>query len=211
MNTPSCRRAQELFADHREGSLDEVLRAELDAHLLGCPECQSLCQAYDEVVSALRAHPVLEPSAGLAERAAAGAVARSLLAPAAAPAWPRPLRLAAAVVLLASGALLLAPGPSALAAEKARRLTDRAGNALAYVGERRDRLLEDVRILRIVIGAAFEGRLDRVNDRFEDYRRLLERRSAAAAERKSGGNKQSNSGAADLVTRVESGKERSET
>ena len=48
-----------------------------------------------------------------------------------------------------------------------------------YLDERKDRLVEDVRILRVVVGAAFEGRLDRVNDRVEDYRRLLERRRSA--------------------------------
>jgi hypothetical protein len=30
----------------------------------------------------------------------------------------------------------------------------------------------------VVVGAAFEGRLDRVNDRVEDYRRLLEKRKS---------------------------------
>ncbi len=42
--------------------------------------------------------------------------------------------------------------------------------------ERKDRLVEDLRLLRVVISTAFEGRVDRVNDRVEDYRRLLERR-----------------------------------
>jgi hypothetical protein len=41
-----------------------------------------------------------------------------------------------------------------------------------------------VRILRVVVGAAFEGRLDRVNDRVEDYRRLLERRKNAPEQKK---------------------------
>jgi hypothetical protein len=44
--------------------------------------------------------------------------------------------------------------------------------------ERKDRVVEDVRILRVVVGAAFEGRFDRVNDRVEDYRRLLEKRKS---------------------------------
>ena len=45
--------------------------------------------------------------------------------------------------------------------------------------ERKDRLVEDVRILGVVLGTAFEGRLDRVNERVEDYRRLLDRRRPA--------------------------------
>ena len=49
-----------------------------------------------------------------------------------------------------------------------------------YVAEKKDRLFEDFRMLRVVVGTAFEGRVDRVNDRVEDYRRLLERRQRDA-------------------------------
>ena len=34
-DTLQCRRAEELLSDHLEGTLDEVLDAELRAHLLG--------------------------------------------------------------------------------------------------------------------------------------------------------------------------------
>ena len=60
------------------------------------------------------------------------------------------------------------------------RLLERASNAGVYLLERKDRLMEDVHILRVVVSAAFEGRMDRVNDRVEDYRRLLERRRTGA-------------------------------
>ena len=62
---------------------------------------------------------------------------------------------------------------------------ERASTAGVYLNERKDRLLEDVRILRVVVGAAFEGRLDRVNDRVEDYRRLLERRQSEEKKKRS--------------------------
>jgi hypothetical protein len=52
-----------------------------------------------------------------------------------------------------------------------------------------------------VIGTAFEGRLDRVNDRVDDYRRLLEKRRAAEAVRKTQGFLQNN-GSPALVTAV---------
>jgi hypothetical protein len=42
--------------------------------------------------------------------------------------------------------------------------------------ERKDRLVEDVRILGVVLSTAFEGRVEKVNERVEDYRRLIERR-----------------------------------
>jgi hypothetical protein len=68
----------------------------------------------------------------------------------------------------------------------AARIVDRTVNASAYILERKERLVEDVRLLRVVIGTAFEGRLDRMNDRVDDYRRLLEKRRANE-EKKSGG------------------------
>ena len=52
-----------------------------------------------------------------------------------------------------------------------------AGSSLL---ERKDRLVEDVRMLGVVLSTAFEGRLERVNERVEDYRRLLERRKRDA-------------------------------
>jgi hypothetical protein len=61
----------------------------------------------------------------------------------------------------------------------ARRLGERSVNVGAYLLERKDRLVEDVRLLRVVIGTAFEGRMERVNDRVDDYRKLLEKRRAA--------------------------------
>jgi len=213
-----CTRAQELFSDHSDGSLPDILRVDLLAHLAACEECRALREAFDEVVGALRSHPAIEPSAELAERAATAAIARSrrqrwrLASPLAE--WPRALRLAAAVALVATGVAMLGSGPNAAATREARRLADRAGNALAYLGERKDRVLEDVRILRVVIAAAFEGRLDRVNDRFDDYRKLIERRSAAGQgqqQKKSGGNKESNSAQADLVGGCEAWKERART
>ena len=69
-------------------------------------------------------------------------------------------------------------------ARAAARLFDRTANAGAYLLERKDRLVEDVRILRVVISTAFEDRLDRMNDRVDDYRRLLEKRRAQEEEHK---------------------------
>ena len=214
-----CRRAQELFSDHADGSLNDVLRADLEAHLLACADCRALREALDAVVAALQSHPLLEPSAELAERAAEAALRAApreqrtgLAWQASRTAWPRALRIAAAVALVASGSALLAAGPDSAAARAAFRLADRASNAAVYVAERKDRIVEDVRILRVVISAAFEGRLDRVNDRFDDYRRLIEkRRSAQGQGQKKIGKYESNSAHASLVTQGGTGKERKTT
>ena len=90
-----------------------------------------------------------------------------------------PLPVAAMLAMGLSTALLLA-GPRPDTAGTARRLTERTVMAREYLLERKDQLVEDVRILRVVIETAFEGRLDRVSDRVDDYRRLLERRKDSA-------------------------------
>ena len=81
---------------------------------------------------------------------------------------PRPLKAPWVALLLS----LLMPG-----------LGQRLSNATVYLVERKDRLVEDLRLLRVVVSTAFEGRLDRVNDRVDDYRRLLERRKKDEAPR----------------------------
>jgi hypothetical protein len=183
-----CRRAEELFSDHREGVLDAVVRAELEGHFAACPDCRRLRTALDEVVDALQAYPALEPGAGLAERVARTAFTRRKVRPFVAPrrsSFPAWVQAAAAgIALVAVGLLLLLTGPEA-PTRAASRLVDRTMTAGSQLMERKDRLVEDVRILGVVIGTAFEGRLDRVNDRMNDYRQLLERRrNASEAEKK---------------------------
>lgn len=51
-----------------------------------------------------------------------------------------------------------------------------------YVAERKDRAVEEFRLLRVLLGTALEGRVDRVNERVEDYRQLLEKRRSSEAE-----------------------------
>jgi anti-sigma factor RsiW len=177
-----CRRAQELLSDHVDGSLSEILRPDLESHLARCGECRALRDALAEVVDALRRHIVPEPPVRFAERAAARALAvrplpprgRTSLPAVLRPAW---LQAAAAALLIGSGLGLFAVGPEE-ASRAADRVVVRAAAAGARALERKDRLVENLRILRVVIATAFEGRLDRVNDRVDDYRRLLERRRA---------------------------------
>jgi hypothetical protein len=187
-----CHRAEELLSEHYEGTLDAIRRADLDAHLSGCADCRPLRAALGEVVEALRTFPVLEPPARLADRVASAALARPRIA---APSIlaPRPLRIpawlpaaAAGLALMTTGAALLATGPEG-PTHTATRLLDRTVNAGVYLIERKDRLVEDVRILRVLIGTAFEGRLDKMNDRVDDYRRLLERRRNAEEDHKKSG------------------------
>ena len=88
-----------------------------------------------------------------------------------------PWVLATAAVLalaLSTGLAGAAGGRGAL--HGTSRIAQRVSAVGVSVAEQWDRLVEDFRVLRVLVGTAFEGRVDRVNDRVEDYRRLLERR-----------------------------------
>jgi hypothetical protein len=178
-----CARAEELLSDDYEGTLDALFRGDLHAHLDGCARCRALRAALEEVADDLRHAPDLAPPAGLADRVAA-AVARDRRAPARRGRVLRFQAAAAAAAILGTSALYATRGPTL---RQGKRLVERATTTGVYVMERKERLLEDVRILRVVVSAAFEGRLDRVNDRVEDYRRLLERRRNSPEQKKSEG------------------------
>jgi hypothetical protein len=176
----SCARAEELLSDHLEGTLPEPLRRDLDAHLAACGECPGLRDALAEVVAALRAHPVLEPPAELARRAATAALARRRASPPLL-AWrfsmvPPAFQAAAALLaLLVTGGVLLATAGGG-ATRLAGRVQQRTRNAGVFLVERKDRLVEDLRLLRVFVGTAFGSRVESVGERVEDYRRLLEQR-----------------------------------
>ncbi|HUL80010.1 MAG TPA: zf-HC2 domain-containing protein [Vicinamibacteria bacterium] len=175
-----CPRAEELFSDHLEGTLHPILRAELESHLEGCAACRTLRGAFAEAVQALHAFPEVDAPSGLAERVARAAVVRPravVVRPAIVlPSWFQ--AAAAGVALIVLGTILAVVGPEkpTRAAQRLVGQTLTAGNSLR---ERKDRLVEDVRLLGVVLGTAFEGRLERVNERVEDYRRLLDRKHPA--------------------------------
>jgi len=178
-----CARTEELLSDHLDGLLDPLLARELDDHLRSCAACRGLRDALAEVVEALRSYPTVEPAAGLAARVARAAIlhAQQRRTAALAPRMPAWLQaVAAGLSILTTAGILVAQGGTARAAG---RLVERTTSAGTYVLEKKDRLLEDFRILRVVVGAAIEGRIDRVSDRVEDYRRLLERRRETEQQR----------------------------
>jgi predicted anti-sigma-YlaC factor YlaD len=188
MTTMDCPRAEELLSDHLEDALHPILRAELDAHLAGCAACAALRAALAEVVGALRAFPDVDAPDGLAARAATAALAAArnvVVRPAIVlPSWVQ--AAAAGLALIAIGTALMVVGPER-PTRAAHHLVSQTVSAGSSLLERKDRLVDDVRVLGVVLGTAFEGRLERVNDRVEDYRRLLDRRRPAPeADSKSG-------------------------
>jgi hypothetical protein len=82
---------------------------------------------------------------------------------------------AAGLAMVALGTLLLVSGPE-VPSRAASRQVNPSVAAGSYVLERGDRLAENMRALGLTLSAAVEGRIDRVNERVEDYRRHLHRR-----------------------------------
>jgi hypothetical protein len=186
-DTLSCARAEELFSDYQEGQLHEILRLELAAHLAGCASCREVLETVGLVVDALRPTEEMEPASDLAARVAEGSWQRRVAAATRTVLpgiWGLPWRvqaLAAALAVVVTGTFLFARAEGPRLTE---RVSQRSVNGVVYLRERGERLLEDLRVLRVVVATAFEGRVDRVNDRVDDYRRLLERRRQTAPEHK---------------------------
>jgi hypothetical protein len=83
--------------------------------------------------------------------------------------------VAAALALVVTAGLVMAAG-SAPGAPARPRFGQRISDATVYVRRAEGPPGRGLPLLRVVVSTAFEGRLDRVNDRVEDYRRLLEQR-----------------------------------
>jgi len=177
----TCERTHELFSDYLAGELPEPLRRDVSEHIAGCDACAELREAFGEVVDLLRELPVVEPSLQLADRVAAASwrprrpapsrrlPGRQLRALAA-------LQAAAAIVMLITGSFALAAGPDSEPVQRASRFLERTTNRVATLIEEKDQLLEDLQLIQVVIETALESRIDRVGDRVDDYRRLLEER-----------------------------------
>jgi hypothetical protein len=204
MSALDCTRVHELLSDLQEGTLDAIMQGDAEQHLAGCADCQELRAALAEVLTVLRPPPAFDPASDLAERVATAALAagrpsRRLLAGRWTQGWssvPGHVHLlAAALALVATAGALIASGYGSVPAP--RRVVTRVVNTGVYLIEKKDRVVEDIRILRVVIATAFEGRLDRMNDRVDDYRRLMERRRLQEQDRRNDG-KKSKAGLPDL-------------
>lgn len=182
-----CARAEELLSDYREGQLPAPLRADVERHLSSCEACRQLLAAMTDVLDVLRAPLDLDPSASLAQRVAQASwrAARSATVVPFRTARRLPVQvqtLAAGLALFSTAAFLLLQSAPPQPTRVAGRVKEQTVNAAVFVQERSVRLLEDLRMLRVVIGTAFEGRVERVNDRVDDYKRLLEKRRQHAPE-----------------------------
>jgi hypothetical protein len=177
MTRMDCLRAEELLSDDLEGALPTPLEMDLRTHLVECGGCRELRSALEEVLAMFAARPDIAPAANLADRVAAAALARPARRPSFAWTLPRGVNtLAAALAVASTAAVLLIHASAAGTLRMPARIYNQTVNVGVQLIERTDRVIEDFRILRVLIGTALEGRIDRVNDRVDDYRRLLERR-----------------------------------
>ena len=208
-----CARAEELLSDDCEGTLDALGRAPTSRPTWpACAECRALREALADVIS--------RPAR--ARHRARAPTSRS--------AWPRRVAARARILRAGASALAARPRPGAGCASRpsaarrwpsrsrrrhllgaagrglrsrargARLVAARLANAGVYLVERKDRLVEDFRMLRVVVATAFEGRLDRVNDRVDDYRRLLEQPQERAGARARAGRQEERGGAPNAVS-----------
>ena len=169
-----CRRAEELISDEVDGALVEPLLSELREHLASCPACTRLRNDVARVREHLATSPVFDAPPALQARVLGAVRDASSRARAFGPRLPRSIQVAAALLTVATTAGLVY-GARGNSGRAARRYWERGVQTGAWVMERRDRMMEDLRLVRTVITMAFEGRVDRMSDRVDDYRRALEK------------------------------------
>lgn len=176
----SCRRAEELFSDHLEGSLAPPLEGELVAHLDTCSECASLYVAFQEILSVLEASKVPAPPEGLMPRLTAAVPSRQI-GPSSASGdrrerprrvtSPRALATSSWLAVAAVIALLLLWRPPELGSELWRKTSMTAHQTYSFgvrTFHQTERWIEDLNVLRITVGVAFEDSLERINEQLRD-------------------------------------------
>jgi hypothetical protein len=172
----NCRRSLEFLSDYIEASLAPPLVRELEIHLGSCDDCRGLEDAMREVVSALASHRASEPPSHLTElvlersRPVLQAARASTVRPddrAATPFHHYAPWLAAAAVL---AAVVVWRPPEFLSA-MTRHVSQTAYQTYSFgvrTYHQTERWIEELNVLRLTVGVAFEDRIDRLNERLRD-------------------------------------------
>jgi len=178
----NCRRHQELLSDYLEETLSPPLRREVENHVRACDECRDLAESLKEVLSLFGSFQIPEPPSNLTELI----LERTRPALAAARVASPDLEtdssfwrsfgsgLAAAAVL----AMVLLFRPPEFLAGWSRSVSQTAhqGYSLGVrTYHRTARWMEDLNVLRMTVGVAFENRLDRLNERLRDLEEIRRR------------------------------------
>ena len=171
-----CRRCEELWSDYLEGTLAPPLAGELRAHLAACDACSELFAAFAEVVAGLGTLSFPAAPEKLTERVldrtrsklAAGRrdAERFLLAPALP--WHQVASVIATAAVLAL--VLLWRPPEALSdwSRKASQSVHQAYSFGVRTYHQSERWIEELNVLRMTVGVAFEDRLEEINRRLRD-------------------------------------------
>lgn len=173
----NCARSEELLSDFVEATLAPPLASELEGHLRECATCTDLLASLREVLAAFEAFSVPEPPPDLVERVlertrpvlrAARDAEESSEPELGPPFWRHAVGYLAAAALL--GGVLLWRPPEYLA-EASRRVSQTAHQAYSFgvrTYHQTERWVEDLNVLRMTVGVAFENRLDRLSERLRD-------------------------------------------
>ena len=179
----NCRRAREFLSDYVESSLAPPLVRELELHLDSCHDCSGLASAMGEVLEALASIRSSEPPSNLSElvlersrpwlqRARESADADELLS--STPFHRYAPWLAAAAVL----AVVLVWRPPDFLSGMTRKVSQAAYQTYSFgvrTYEQTERWVEELNVLRMTVGVAFEDRIDRLNERLRDLEEVRRR------------------------------------
>ncbi len=167
-----CLRAEELFSDYVEATLAIPLRRDLEDHIESCPECASLLETFREVMGVLGTLPVAQPSAELVERILTSTRPKLPARRFQAILFPgQPLPNWAVWAAAAAFVAFMFIRPPAFVSglgQRANRLGHQAYSFGVRVYNGSDRLIDELNVLRMTVGVAFEDRLDRINERLKD-------------------------------------------
>ena len=171
-----CRRSEELWSDYLEGTLAPPLAGELRAHLAACDACSQLFATFEGVVVGLGALSLPEAPAKLTERvlertrpelaARRRDAERFSLTP------PMPWYQAAGVIATAAAlALVLLWRPPEALSDWSRKASQSLHQAYGFgvrTYHQSERWIEELNVLRMTVGVAFEDRLEAINRRLRD-------------------------------------------
>jgi len=189
----NCRRHQELLSDYLEETLPPPLRREVGNHVRTCEQCRNLAESLNEVLSLFGSFQTPEPPSNLTElilertRPALLAIREASADLETEPSLWRSFGsgLAAAAVL----AMVLLFRPPEFLAGWSRSVSQTAhqGYSLGVrTYHRTARWIEDLNVLRMTVGVAFENRLDRLNERLRDLEELRRRNGSDDESSRSG-------------------------
>jgi len=166
----NCRRAEELFSDYRDRALAPPLERAVSAHFETCNECRELYRTFEEVTGALGALTVPAPPVELTEKLSLPARIAPAKQPFPSPS-PRVVAGASWLAVAAVLAMMLLFRPPELVSDFSRTASRAARHVYSFTVRSynlTERWIEDLNVLRMTVGVAFEDRLDQINEQLRD-------------------------------------------